>query len=207
MGPASQDQTCPSRLRLVLASTSPRRTQLLREGGLPHDVRDPGIDDGRLRPGRAATPASWVASLAYLKARAGAEQEPEGTLVLGADTVCVHDGAIIGQPRDAEDARRTLLAFEGRHHEVYTGVALIENNRRDIFVDRARVRVGELGPERIESYVASGQWKGKAGAYNLGERLAAGWPITFEGDPTTIVGLPMNLLSRRLARPGVEAGA
>lgn len=208
MAAAPRDSTAkPAYRRLVLASTSPRRTQLLRDRGLDHEVRNPGIDDGRLRPGGAATPASWVASLAYLKARAGADQEPDGTLVLGADTICVHDGRIIGQPRDADEARRTLLAFEGRHHEVYTGVALIESSRRDIFVDRARVRVGELGPERIESYVASGMWKGKAGAYNLGERLAAGWPITFEGDPTTIVGLPMTMLTQRLTPPGVEAGA
>lgn len=208
MAAAPRDSTAkPGCRRLVLASTSPRRTQLLRDRGLDHEVRNPGIDDGRLRPGRAATPASWVASLAYLKARAGADQEPDGTLVLGADTICVHDGRIIGQPRDADEARRTLLAFEGRHHEVYTGVALIESSRRDIFVDRARVRVGELGSERIESYVASGMWRGKAGAYNLGERLAAGWPITFEGDPTTVVGLPMTMLTQRLTPPGVEAGA
>ncbi|MCC6285770.1 MAG: Maf family protein [Phycisphaerales bacterium] len=208
MPPAPSDKALkPACGRLVLASTSPRRTQLLHAGGLLHEVRDPGVDDGRLRPGWAATPASWVASLAYLKARAGAEYEPEDAIVLGADTICVHKGRVIGQPRDAREARSTLVAIEGGRHEVYTGVALVKGPWRDIFVDRAIVTVGELGPERIERYVASGEWRGKAGAYNLGERLAAGWPITFEGDPTTIVGLPMNALEAHLALATAEACA
>lgn len=69
-----------------------------------------------------------------------------------------------------------------------------------LFTDTARVRVGRIPIAEIESYVASGQWRGKAGAYNLAERLAAGWPIEYEGDPATIMGLPMRRLTRCLAR-------
>ena len=84
-----------------------------------------------------------------------------------------------------------------------TGVALLwvtpeGDRRREILVDLARVTVGAIGPERIRAYIRSGQWRGKAGAYNLGERIEAGWPISYVGDPTTVMGLPMRALIARL---------
>ena len=99
-----------------------------------------------------------------------------------------------------DDARRMLLTMRDADHEVYTGVALLDarTGMRDLYVDRAIVHVGHISDEAIEEYVASGQWRGKAGAYNLAERLSAGWPITFEGDPGTIMGLPMRTLPGRL---------
>ncbi|HHN77617.1 MAG TPA: septum formation protein Maf [Phycisphaerales bacterium] len=193
--------------RLILASRSPRRRALLSRAGIAHEVRvASGVDDSDLHPG--GTPAeNWVASLAYLKARAVADSlDPdEPAVVLGADTVCVLDGAIIGQPTDREDARRIIRSFEGRRHDVLTGVALVDQRGEtlDLFVDRARVRVGEIGDEAIETYLDSGDWRGKAGAYNLFERLEAGWPIEFEGDETTIVGLPMGAMRRRLRALGL----
>jgi septum formation protein len=205
--------------RLLLASQSPRRRLLLREHGVEHDAEHPGVDDGELSPGRV-TPEQWVAALAYFKAAAGArKQAPPGPgagghhrLVLGADTVCVKNGELLGQPRDAQDARRMLKLLENGSHEVLTGVAIIDPRAeasggggggvgwRHLFVDRARVRVGSIGDDKIQAYVASGEWRGKAGAYNLGERIAAGWPITYEGDPTTVMGLPMEALLRRLEK-------
>ncbi len=169
------------------------------------------IDDADLLPGRV-TPAQWVGALAYPPARAGAEAAagsgPETVrayTVLGADTVCVKGSEIIGQPADAADARRILRLLEGGEHEVITGIALVSSPpgraHRQLWSDRARVRVGPLGRDRIEEYVASGQWRGKAGAYNLAERLDAGWPINYEGDPTTIMGLPVRLLTRLLTLP------
>jgi septum formation protein len=193
------------RTGLVLASRSPRRRLLLRQHGFEHEAVHPGIDDGALEPG-AVSPREWVAASAYLKARAGAEllEGEEPRTVLGADTVCVQDGAVIGQPRDEADARRMLGVFENREHEVITGVALLDwrrgERRRHLLVDRARVRVGAIGRDRTEVYLASGEWRGKAGAYNLSERLEAGWPITFEGDPGTIMGLPMSALEPVLRR-------
>ena len=181
------------------------------EAGIAHTVRlAEEIDDGDLTPG-CVSPENWVASLAYLKARAVSEllDDGVGSVVLGADTVCVQDGEIIGQPADRAAAERTIRLFAETEHDVLTGVAMVDDRRAivDLFVDRARVRVGEIGDEAIESYLDSGKWRGKAGAYNLFERIDAGWPIEFTGDGTTIVGLPMEALGRRLPGLGVCASA
>jgi septum formation protein len=199
--------------RLILASRSPRRRRLLSEHGLRHEAVQSTIDDGQLHRGQAS-PAQWVAALAYLKAAAGADILGPGmrhpVLILGADTVCLKDGELVGQPRDAADAERIVRMLQNGSHEVLTGAALLlvepdGARSRDVLVDRARVRVGPIGEERITSYIASGQWRGKAGAYNLGERLEAGWPIEFDGDPSTIMGLPMRALIARLERIAARA--
>jgi septum formation protein len=198
--------------RLVLASRSPRRQRLLNEHGLAHDTVDSTVDDGQLLRGEA-TPAQWVASLAYLKAAAGADAlgaRLDGrVIVLGADTVCVKNGEVIGQPKNAADAERILRTLENGSHEVVTGVALLRieldgSRSRDVSVDRAQVAVGQIGRDRIASYIAGAEWRGKAGGYNLFERIDDGWPITFDGDPTAIMGLPMRLLMSRLYRATAE---
>lgn len=187
---------------------------MLAAAGIAHAFDHPGLEDADLAPG-AVTPTQWVTSLAYLKAAAGLDGlrkagQAAGRVVLGADTTCIVGSRMLGTPVDADDARRILRALEDGAHEVVTGVALIEadTGRRVLFADRATVRVGILGP-RIDEYVASGQWQGKAGAYNLSERVSAGWPIRYTGDPSTIMGLPMRALLPRLAGlglgPAVEA--
>lgn len=191
--------------RLLLASQSPRRRALLLEHGLEHRAEHPGIDDGQLVKGDIS-PAGWVAALAYLKAAAAAERISPGEdwTVIGADTVCDKGGEIIGQPTDAADAERIIRRLENGSHEVLTGVALVRTGpggaqERELFVDRARVRVGIIGEDAIRGYIDSGDWRGKAGAYNLRERIEAGWPIEYDGDPTTVMGLPMRALLPRLA--------
>lgn len=189
---------------LYLASTSPRRRQILSELDIAHTAIHPGVDDAALSPGRACPAAWWPAALAYLKARAGREQLRAGgvndALVIGADTIVLKGGEIIGQPRDAADARRIIERLRNGSHEVITGVALLHAGRRDLFLDAARVTVGDIPDATIDEYIASGGWRGKAGAYNLSERLAAGWAITFDGDACTVMGLPAKLLPARLAR-------
>ena len=180
--------------QLVLASRSPRRRLLLREAGIDARVIDPKLDDGLIAASTSVAPEEWVAALAYLKARAGAEQLPPGSLVLGADTVVVKDSRIIGQPRDESHAREIIRALRNTDHEVVTGVAIISADQRLIFSDSAHVIVGDIPDASIESYLASAQWRGKAGAYNLAERQQAGWPIEVTGDPTTVMGLPMQRL-------------
>jgi len=198
---------------LLLASRSPRRRQLLLEARIPHLAEDPGVDDGTLRPGPAATPSHWVTALAFLKAAAGLSRRPAHSgVVLGSDTVCVLDGRILGQPRDRAEAAWMLRSFENRPHEVVTGVALTWQprhgpRRRHLFADASTVRIGSLGEQRIGEYLATERWRGKAGAYNLEERLEAGWPIEFDGDPTTVVGLPMRRLIPRLRELGIGAAA
>lgn len=200
-------------IRLMLASSSPRRRLLLEQAGIPFEYADPGVDDSTLHPGEV-TAQQWVASLAFLKASAGIERLPgpapdDHYLVLGADTLVVQDGALIGQPRDADDAYDIVSRLSNATHQVHTGVALLNPRRGDrhMFVDTATVTVGDIPGREIASYVNTGAWRGKAGAYNLHERLDAGWPIAYEGDDTTIVGLPMRRLLPLLARLGVAAGA
>jgi septum formation protein len=187
--------------RIHLASTSPRRRELLTTAGILHDAAHPGLDDAQLSPG-SVDPERWVMALAYLKAASAVRTLPAhaAPIVLAADTVVVHDGLTSSAPADLDDARRMLHALRNSAHDVLTGVALIDSRtgRRDIFADRAVVTVGHISDEEIESYLASGLWKGKAGAYNLSERLAAGWPITFSGDSGTIMGLPVAKLVDRL---------
>jgi len=195
------------RVRLViLVSKSPRRRQLLEEAGFTVTVESPGFDDGLLNPGSTA-PEQWVKMLALKKAAtvgdrltqsSTGDRKTEADAILGADTVCVVDGKILGQPFDAEHARRMLRMLRGREHLTMTGVGLYLHQARwtaQNWTDIATVRVGYIDDEAIEAYVASGNWQGKAGAYNLSERIEAGWPITCEGDPTTVMGLPMRRLT------------
>lgn len=188
----------PTPLTIILASTSPRRRHLLRDAGVDFRVIDPGVDDAMLSRG-ATSPEGWVSALSYLKARAGRSRlspsESACAVVIGADTVAEHRGEIIGQPRDADDARRILRLLENNEHRVLTAVTLLYAQQRRLIIDAATVRVGSIGEQRLAAYIASGHWRGKAGAYNLSERLDDHWPITYEGDPATIMGLPM----RRLA--------
>jgi len=190
---------------VVLASSSPRRREMLSNAGIEHCVQPARIDDGELTPGDAASAHQWVAALAYLKAISSSRmiEDPDtefSVVILGADTVCVQDGQIIGQPRDRAHARAIIDQMSGSTHEVLTGVAIIEPNgfRRDIFVDRSIVTVGEISDDEIEAYLDSELWRGKAGAYNITERRAAGWPIEFMGDETSIVGLPLARVIERI---------
>lgn len=192
--------------RVHLASQSPRRRELLTEYGIEFETSHPGVDDGLLIRG-GVSPSEWVASLAYFKAAAAMHRlgdwdySPGELVIVGADTVVRKGREIIGQPRNQADARRIISLLENGSHEVLTGVALIDagTGQRDMFVDRARVTVGAIGEPRIADYLDSQLWKGKAGAYNLRERINDGWAITYDGDPTSIMGLPMKRLVVRLS--------
>lgn len=194
----------PIALRLVLASVSPRRRTLLADAGFSAQAMASGIDDAQLSPPAGIPPHCWTAALAHLKAQAavriGGVPASPSTAVIGADTVVVKGADIIGQARSESDARRILGTLSRGCHEVITGVALLLGDRRLLFTDSAQVTVGELSDALTAPYIASGQWRGKAGAYNLMERIEAGWPITYDGDPTTIMGLPMRRLAPILFR-------
>mgnify|MGYP003700372841 FL=1 len=198
-----EDSAPIGRPRILLASRSPRRRELLREHGFEFELASCSVDDGALRPGNAADARAWVMSLAFLKASAavGDPLAASGRIVvLGADTVCVKDGQIIGQPEDEAHARQIVRMLSDGEHEVLTGVALIcpGTLRREIYVEQSVVRVGVIEEAWIDEYLATGQWRGKAGAYNLAERQRAGWPIECLGDPTSVMGLPMATLDERV---------
>jgi septum formation protein len=171
---------------------------MLEDLGVKLQVRPPDFDDAVLQRGHVS-PGWWVVALAYLKARRVADLLHESVsrgVVLGADTVCVLGDEILGQPRNADDARRMLRLLRNGRHETITGVCLIDlsSSGRTFLFDRALVHVGDVTDAQIDQYIASNDWRGKAGAYNLSERIEAGWPIECLGDPATVMGLPLRKL-------------
>jgi len=182
--------------RLILASRSPRRRELLAEAGYRFEVRPPsesvecGICSGE-------GPAQVVARAALAKAADIARQVDEG-LVVGCDTVVELDGRILGKPADEEHARRMLQGLRGRRHRVLSGLCVwpVPAGEPDVRVAVTVLRMDPLGDAEIEDYLASGQWEGKAGAFGYQDRL--GWVHVLEGSESNVVGLPMELLSEML---------
>jgi septum formation protein len=178
------------REKLVLASSSPRRTELLNRAGWPHEVLVAGIDES-VRP--QEDPATYVRRLARSKAEAVAERLPEG-VVLGADTTVVIDDQILGQPHDDADARRMLNLLSGKWHEVLTGVALVRvGGETRVAHETTRVRFAQMSESEIDWYIASGEPAGKAGAYGI-QGKAALFIEEIEGDYFNIMGLPIRLV-------------
>lgn len=181
--------------RLLLASGSPRRRELLARLGVPFEVRRPDVSEVP-RPGES--PSQLVARLALEKARAG--REP-GAVALGADTVVVAAGAILGKPEDAEDARRMLRALSAASHEVWTGVAAVGESADRVGLCRTEVRFRRLEEGEIGAYVASGEPMDRAGAYAI-QGGAAGFVESVDGDYESVVGLPLGLVAELLAEFG-----
>lgn len=175
---------------------------MLREAGIDHVIAPPPIDDAVL-PERLGDPAGFTMAMALFKAAQVQPIRADGW-VLAADTMA-HDGnALIGKPRDRAHAREMLTRWRGGAHDVWTGVALLQpsTGRRWIFADRARVTLEAIPDPALDAYLASEAWQGKAGAYNYADRVDAGWPLACEGDPCTVMGLPMKRLVPVLARLG-----
>ena len=187
---------------LILASSSPRRAEILRAVGWPFETQAAGVDETRLS---GEAPEDFVRRLAREKADAVARTRLFG-LVLGADTTVVVDGEVLEKPRDEEDARRMLRRLSERWHEVLTGVALVraETGRAVVGVERTRVRFAAMTDEEIEWHVETGDVLDKAGAYAVQGRAAL-FIEGIEGDYWNVVGLPVRLVYE-LAR-GFEGGA
>jgi septum formation protein len=189
---------------IVLASSSPRRRRLLRELGVKFSVRVPAVDERQL-PGEL--PGPHVRRLALAKARAVARELDPGCgaqWVIGADTVVVLDGRILGKPRDAGDAREMLARLSGRTHEVLTGVALVPaaGGRGRTTVVRSRVEMKPFDEPAILRYIAGGEPLDKAGAYAVqgrGRHLVA----RVSGSLTNVVGLPLERLGQLMTDVGV----
>ena len=135
-----------------------------------------------------------VLSLAWFKA-AQLGPPADAFASIAADTICVAAGRILGKPADRAQAREMLGLLQDGAHQTLSGVCIVlRNGERRFMVDAARVEIGELDPLAIEGYLDGDQWGDKAGGYNLADRQAAGWPIRCEGDPGTVMGLPMRRL-------------
>lgn len=175
-------------MRLILASASPRRVDLLRAAGMTFDVIAPDVDEGVLDD---ETPAAYVERLARTKAEAAASQAGDNdAFVIAADTAVVVDGEIFGKPVDEADAVGMLRRLSGRTHDVLTGVAVARAGRLQSFVERTRVWVRPLDEAELAWYVASGEPMGKAGAYAI-QGLASRFIPRIEGSYATVVGLPV----------------
>jgi septum formation protein len=177
-------------MRLVLASSSPRRAAILRAAGYDFDVRPSGAEEW---PYPGGDPSGYTESLARAKAGGGSD----GEVVVGADTVVVVDGAVLGKPADAEDAAAMLRRLSGRTHEVVTGVAVRHNGAVRSGHARTRLTLRVLDEGAIRAYVDTGEPLDKAGAYGY-QGGAARFVTRLEGDADTVIGLPMALLRELL---------
>ena len=178
------------REKLVLASGSPRRAEILERAGWPHEVIVAGIDETVL-PNE--DPATYVQRLARSKAEAVASRLEEG-LVLGADTTVVVANQILGQPVDEADARRMLRLLNAKWHDVLTGVAVVRvGGATRVGYQMTRVRFAEMSDEEIDWYIATGEPFGKAGAYGI-QGKASLFIEEIEGDYFNIMGLPIRLV-------------
>lgn len=187
-------------MKIVLASQSPRRRQLLGQMGLEFTTQSPEIDESAFH-GRDAR--DLVETLSREKARWVARQQTPDTLVIGADTVVVLDGAILGKPRDGAEAQAMLAALSGRDHQVFTGVTLCQGDRILTQAEETQVTFRPLTGREIRQYVSTGEPMDKAGSYGIqgyGCLLVEG----IRGDYFNVVGLPVCRLGRMLARFGIE---
>lgn len=188
-------------MKIILASGSPRRRELLERMGIAQfEVLIPNADES-LTPGLA--PALQVEQLSVRKARAAARLAGGDALIIAADTVVCLDGAILGKPADEEDAFRMLSALSGVCHQVYTGVTVLQGERALTRHRETGVRFRALTPEDIRRYIAAGECMDKAGAYGiqgLGALLVEG----IQGDYYNVVGLPVACLAGMLNQFGVD---
>ena len=200
--------------RLVLASGSPRRAQLLREAGYTFEIRPSGIAEP---PYRGGDPALYAESLARAKAAAAGAESPgldgpdrwspigvavigEDELILAADTVVALDGTVLGKPRDPDQAASMLRRLSGRAHRVITAVATNRGGVLHWGHATTEVTFRPLGPGEIARYVAGGEPLDKAGGYAI-QGGAATFVEALDGDRDTVIGLPMTLVRRLLALP------
>ena len=188
--------------KIVLASTSPRRRELLGLLGLPFEVVASGYDEDLLSPG-GLIPSDYVTQLARGKASEVAGRLDQDALVIGADTTVVLDGAYLNKPTDAADARRMLRTLSGRTHEVYTGLCLIGGAEVQTDFAVTEVTFDTLTDDIIAAYVTTGEPLDKAGAYGIQGKALSFIP-SISGDYFNVVGLPLFLLSKMLSKFGIS---
>jgi septum formation protein len=172
-------------VRLILASASPRRAELLRAAGFDFDVVAANVDESIRRD---EPPSAYVRRLAADKSAAVVARQD--VLILAADTAVVVDGDILGKPRDDEEAAAMLRRLSGRRHEVLTGISLRQNSHEVGRVETTAVFFSPLSEDDVTWYVASGEGRDKAGAYAI-QGLASRFIPRIEGSYSNVVGLPV----------------
>jgi len=187
-------------MKLILASASPRRAEILRSAGLQFTVLSSAVDE---TPMPSEVPQDLVRRLALAKAELVAARALGPAIVIAADTVVVLEGAILGKPRTSEDARQMLAKLSGRTHSVMTGVALIrlpDAERRE-FIETTQVHFASVSNEEIVKYLASGEPFDKAGAYAI-QGLGGRFVPRIDGCYFNVVGLPLARLYHELSLLG-----
>ena len=188
---------------LILASTSPRRQELLTLLGVSFDVLAPTCKE---IPSSTLSPSEQVKQFALDKARSGSNQHPK-CLILGSDTVIEINGTLLGKPENLQDAERMLHLLRGKTHQVHTSVALIQEsiNFCENFVETAHVWIKDFDEKELLVYLDTKESLGKAGAYSIqgeGSRMIE----KIEGDYPTIVGLPLWKTAKLLEQQGIVLG-
>ncbi len=191
--------------RLVLASQSPRRRELLAQIGITPDAITRADVDETPQPGE--TPRLLAKRLAIAKARTAAKEGNKPALYLAADTVVGVGRRILGKPKDETDARRMLALLSGRAHRVWTGIALLHpGGKLTARLVEARIKFKRLTPNEIDSYIACGDWRGKAGGYGI-QGHAGVFVLSINGSYSAIVGLPLYETAALLEGAGYPAFA
>lgn len=185
--------------RLILASGSPRRKELLENANILFDISVSHIDEVL---DRDMPPDKAVVSLALQKAADVAQRFPEG-IVLGADTIVTYENKMLGKPENRQGAREMLDMLSGNVHTVFTGVAIITPEQTITFHEATKVEFWELTEEEIENYLDSGEPFDKAGAYGI-QLLGSTLVKRIEGDYFSVVGLPVSRTVRELRRLGLQ---
>ncbi len=201
-----------SKKRIVLASASPRRRELLSLTGVKFQVLPGNIEE----KASSSRPSQMVRELSRQKALAVfesfSEEEKEKILVIGADTLVSIDGRILGKPEDEQKAEEMLMLLQGNTHQVYTGVTLItrevDENGKSVrrictFAEKTSVTMYPVSQTEIRDYIATGEPMDKAGAYGIQGRCAA-WIQKLAGDYSNVVGLPVGRLWQELKKMDVE---
>ena len=186
-----------------LASSSPRRKQLLREAGLNPRIAPAHLDDDLLRFNHESVPSiclarAWFKALgSHLRLQdSGLPEYGAKGVLLAADTLCELDGVPLGKPRDEHEAMEMVERLVGASHRTITGIALLDRDtmERSLWFDAAEVTIDAVPGGQLARYIASGDWRGKSGGYNLVDRIADGWKVSCDGDPSTVMGLPIRRL-------------
>lgn len=186
---------------IILASTSPRRKELLTQIGVKdYRVLSPNVDED---VDRDMPPDQLVEELSRRKAGAVRAQAGPDALIIAADTVVSLEGEVLGKPSDETDAFRMLSALSGNRHQVYTGLTVLLGDRERTSHEMTSVTFRELEPQEIMDYISTGEPMDKAGAYGI-QGLGAVLVSGIEGDYFNVMGLPVYRLGRTLAAFGVD---
>ncbi len=189
-------------MKIVLASGSPRRRELLDQIGAEYEVRPSEADETIT----STMPSEVVKELALRKGREVAEHYEEDVVILSADTVVANEGKILGKPRDDEEAAQMIAGIQGKSHEVYTGVAIIIKRAEEKVINFAvetKVKVVPMSEADIAGYLRTGEHRDKAGAYAIQGKFAP-YIEGIEGDYYNVVGFPISRICKELDKEGIH---